>query len=147
LNDRTGASIYRGNFAGWVKFQFTPGGGKSWPSINLFYHHGYGGGGPVTRGVIQTNRRAVYLPDAHAVITGHIHESWLVPVTRERITDQGVTFTDEQQHVSIPSYKDEWAAKNGWHVERGGPPKPIGAVWMRLWHERAGVRMEFTRAQ
>jgi hypothetical protein len=20
----------------------------------------------------------------------------------------------------------------GWHVERGGPPKPIGAMWMRI---------------
>ncbi len=56
----------------------------------MAYHHGYGGGGPVTKDVIQTNRRAVYLPDANIVISGHTHDRWIVPVTRNRISHIGI---------------------------------------------------------
>ena len=35
--------------------------------------------------------------------------------------------------MSIPTYKEEYIdGYGGWHVERGAAPKPIGAVWLRL---------------
>ena len=55
-----------GGYGGWVRFQFTMRKTVKY-SLNLKYHHGAGGGGPVTRGVIDTNRQAVYLPDADIV--------------------------------------------------------------------------------
>lgn len=148
LNQATNSSICRGDFAGWVVFQFLNG-KHGPPSKKLFYHHGYGGGGPVTRGTIQTNRRAVYLPDADIIVTGHIHERWVMEVTRERINQQGRTYMDEQMHVNLPTYKDEYSGhKNGWHHERGGPPKPIGAVWMLLSYtsRQKGIMVDFSRA-
>ena len=101
-------------------------------SLVMFYHHGFGGGGPVTRGVIQTNRMAVYLPDAQIVVSGHTHDSWIVPVARSRITASGRTFLDRQVHVRMPGYKDEYSGGQGWHHHRGGPPKPNGAYWLRI---------------
>jgi hypothetical protein len=36
-------------------------------------------------------------------------------------------------HLKVPSYKEEYVdGYGGWHIERGGPPKPTGAVWLRL---------------
>ena len=131
LNDRHGSKIRVGGYSGWIKFQI-----MAWSeclSINLWYHHGYGGDAPVTKGVIQTNRQAVYLPDAHIVATGHTHNEWQFPIPRVRLTDKGNIYHDEQLHLKVPSYKEEYVdGYQGWHIERGGPPKPIGAVWLRF---------------
>ena len=131
LNDRHKTNIRVGGFSGWVKFQILVYGQTC--TTNLWYHHGYGGDAPVTKGVIQTNRQAVYLPDAHIVATGHTHNEWQFPIPRIRLTSHGTIYHDEQLHLKVPSYKEEYVdGFNGWHVERGAPPKPIGAIWLRF---------------
>lgn len=131
LNDRHKSNIKVGGFSGWIKFQI--GVFSQSLAVNLWYHHGYGGDAPVTKGVIQTNRQAVYLPDAHIVATGHTHNEWQFPIPRIRLTNKGKIYHDEQLHLKVPSYKEEYVdGFGGWHIERGGPPKPTGAVWLRL---------------
>jgi hypothetical protein len=140
-------------YAGYVRFMFqrqSPSGTGNRTSRNLFYTHGSGGGGEVTRGVIDTNRKAVWLPDADFVVRGHVHEFWIVSVPRLRLTDSGKTFQDEQVHICLPTFKDEFHLEGGYHIEKGRPPKPLGAVWMRFYYDpqRLGnVGTEFTRAQ
>ena len=108
--------------------------GRNRGTKRLAWHHGYGGDAPVTKGTIQTNRMSVYLPDANIVVTGHTHNKWIFPITRLRISGHGVTYIDEQIHVKIPGYKEEYVdGFSGWHVERGAPPKPTGSAWLRLW--------------
>jgi hypothetical protein len=131
LNDKTKSNIKVGGFSGWVKFQILVFGQVM--TINLWYHHGYGGDAPVTKGVIQTNRQAVYLPDAHIVATGHTHNEWQFPIPRLRLTPHGKVYHDEQLHLKVPTYKEEYRdGYGGWHIERGGPPKPTGAIWLRI---------------
>ncbi len=147
LNERSGGSIHRGGYAGWVMWEFVDGSG-SVDRKKLWYIHGYGGGGPVTRGVIQTNRRAVYNPDADIIITGHIHEEWEVPITRSRLGDDGEQYDDEQLHIQVPTYKNEYRdGSAGWSVERGMPPKPVGATWLTFRKEKAGARIEVIRSR
>ena len=149
LNDRTGSSVVCGGYGGWVRFIFDWGSGPT-SGINMNYSQGYGGGGPVTKGTIQTNRRAVYLPDAHLVVSGHIHERWTLDLERVRITSAGKIFMDTQTHVVVPTYKEEYGdGYGGWHVERGAPPKPIGAAWLRFyWSAKTSrVRYDVTWAQ
>jgi len=118
-----------GGFSGWVRFQFTVCGSER-HSRRLWYHHGYGGGGPVTRGVIQTNRRAVYTI-ADYIATGHTHDAWIMPIQQQHLSDFNVVKHGEQLHICTPGYKEEFAdGFGGWHIERGGPPKPIGACWL-----------------
>jgi len=133
---KTGETVYNGGYSGFVRFHAKEernGVSRSvGRSLILHYSHGAGGGGPVTKGVIQTNRRAVYLPDPQIVISGHIHESWKLDLVRLRLGKNG-TYHDEQTHVCLPTYKEEYKEGfEGWHVERGAPPKPIGAYWLRL---------------
>ena len=131
LNDRHGSNINVGGYTGWVKFQILLHGQVH--TTNMWYHHGYGGDAPVTKGVIQTNRQAVYLPDAHIVATGHTHNEWQFPLPRIRLSNKGNVYHDEQLHLKLPSYKEEYGdGYGGWHVERGAPPKPVGAMWLRF---------------
>jgi len=115
--------------------------------FNLNYTHGYGGGGPVTKGVIQANRKAVYLPDAHFCVSGHIHEHWLMTQSRERLTRSGETKIDEQVHVCLPTYKEEYLMGEDFHRERGRPPKPLGAYWLRFFYDADDINYEFIRAK
>jgi hypothetical protein len=138
LNDRSGTSIQSGGYGGWVRFLFTIRGTRRLSRI-LHYFHGTGGGGPVTRGVIQTNRMAVFNPDADIILSGHTHDAWIVPIERQRVNNDGVPGFDRQFHVRTPGYKDAWADGHaGWEVEKMLGPKPVGAAWLRF---------EFTRDQ
>ena len=149
LNTRQGTDIYNGGYSGWVIFRLHNLASDEITTKKLWYIHGYGGGGPVTRGVIQTNRRAVYLPDADFVVTGHTHDEWIVPIQRNRIDDDGYQYLEEQVHVQIPTYKDEYVdGYGGWHVETGKPPKPIGAMWLQFSKVRSGqLEFHFSRAR
>jgi hypothetical protein len=145
LNQKMNSKIIHGNYGGWVNFVIGRHGSKK--RFRLKYFHGSGGGGAVTRGVIQTARQAVYLPDADIVISGHTHDSWQVPIARERISDKGKVYLDEQTHIKMATYKDEYAdGTAGWHIERGGPPKPMGGWWLRFYaRAKDDFRYEFHR--
>lgn len=147
LNERTGSTIQRGGYGGWVRFMFTIG-STFRTSRLLHYFHGSGGGGPVTRGVIQTARLAVINPDPHIVLTGHTHDQWIVPIPRQRLNDAGIPYEDEQVHVRTPGYKRSWNdAYEGWEVETMKGPKPVGAAWLKFSVTGAKeLRTEVTRA-
>ena len=120
----------------------------------LRYSHGYGGGGPVTRDVIQSARQAVYLGGADIVVSGHTHDAWELPIMREQLDHLGKPQLDEMVFLKIPGYKDEFSSGNGWAVEKGMPPKPKGAFWVRFYidyrrnekHDER-IRFEVTRAK
>lgn len=142
LNTEHGARVVVGGYGGWVRLMFTMNKTKR-QQIRLKYHHGAGGGGPVTRGVIQTNRQAVYLPDADIVVNGHTHDGWYMPIARERITNLGKVTRDIIHFVRTPGYKDEYGdGSKGFHIEKWGPPKPLGAIWLRLWFSGAESKIE-----
>jgi hypothetical protein len=138
LKQNGSKTVALGGYSGYVVFEVKANQTRTF-SYKLHYHHGYGGGGPVTRGVIQTNRQAVYLADADIVLSGHTHDAWIVPIQRVRLNNEttGVEHI-RQLHLRVPGYKEEYGdGFGGWHIERGGPPKPIGAAWLRIRYARA----------
>lgn len=134
-----GNAPFVGQYAGWVIFHFTVRTTVS-QTIRLKFHHG-GIGGEVTKGVLGANRRAVYLPDANIVATGHIHEGWYFPISRERIGQRGMPYIDTQHHIQLPTYKEEYLPGAGYHVQNARPPKPIGAVWLQFYLDDDRVRL------
>jgi hypothetical protein len=150
-----GSNVEASGYGGFVIFRFVDrkymSGGKGVKDSKVLYHfHGTGGGGPVTRGTIQTNRIAVWSPDAHIVLTGHTHDEWQMPIPRMRLTSYGVVFHDEQLHIRCPGYKDAWGdSDHGWEVEKMLGPKNIGSAWLRFtWdHKIQAVRYDSQRAK
>jgi len=126
MRSEGGSSVVKGRFAFWVIYKFWFGNGYTHATLRQFNHHGWGGGGPVTRGTIDTARMAIYVPDADIVHTGHVHHAYEMPIERWRISNQGKEFRDTQIHIRTPGYKDEITGGNGWGVERGMAPRPQG---------------------
>ena len=140
LNSDHGGHVQAGGYGGWVRVCCTISGTQR-ASVLIKYFHGSGGGGPVTRGVIQSNRQAVYLPDADVVVNGHTHDAWYVPIERERLTGLGEVVTDIQHHVRTPTYNDDYRdGSGGWFVESGKAPRPRGGVWLRLSCDQSAPR-------
>lgn len=134
--NREGGRVFNGGIGGWVRFMFKVNGTVSRVKL-LKYHHGTGGGNaPVTRGVIQTNRQAVVLPDADIVVNGHTHDTYHVPITRERCSkSSGKISRDISHYVRTPTYKDEYGdGSGGWANLKGMPPKPIGCAWLCFYY-------------
>lgn len=142
--NRSGGNVFMGYYGGWVRFQFKVHKTKSFIR-NLKYYHGKSTQAPVTKGVIQTARQAVYLPDADIVLNGHNHESYIVPIKRERLTHKGNVDHDVCYFARTPGYKDEYAdGAKGFAVEKGTGPKPIGCAWVRFYLKRGrGVGVDF----
>jgi len=119
--------------------------------VPLWLAHGHGGGGPVTKGVIQAQRRAVTFPDARVLVSGHIHNSYFVAHEQFRIRANGRVYSVEQEHYVVSSFKDEFGTgSGGWHVERGGGPV-LPSGWWSTWtlqsSHHAGVEWTFERAK
>lgn len=134
------APTLTGAYAGYVRIVFSQAHGVA-RSIIVAYDHGSGGGGPVTRGVIGTNRRATYTPDADWIMTGHVHERWHVETTQERLTRAGKVTLKPQHHLCLGGYKEERLQGSEFHVERGRGPKPIGGYWARVSVENTKERV------
>lgn len=142
-----GSAAETGGFSGYVKFFITEGVNNR-SSIKYWYHHGHGGGGPVTKGVIQTARRAAFVSDADIIHTGHVHEQWIVNNPKIRLTDANKIEHRRELHVCTPGFKEEYGdGHGGWHIERGAPPKPLGAAWLRIYREGRNVEFEVTEAR
>lgn len=102
--------------------------------ITIKYTHGYGGGGPVTKNTIQTNRQAVYVNDADIVFQGHVHQRWALEIMQERVNNVGRSYLKSQWHVQTSTYKEEYEPHSGYHIEKGREPKPLGSWWLNVSH-------------
>lgn len=147
MEAKAGCMVPSGGYTGWVRIMLSrPGGDRA--SIRLWYAHGWGGGGQVTKGIIQSGNRMPMMTDgADIVFSGHVHEAVYAEVPRVYLKDSGLPATKTQYIVQTPTYKDEYGSgEGGWHVETGKSPKPLGAWWMRVGITNAGPSVEFHRA-
>jgi len=133
LNAR-GGSIVAGGYTNWVRFRFIR--GRQIVSRVLWTMHGYAGGGPVTKDLIQLNRQLAYVRGADIMLSGHTHDAWNVRCATVQMTSTGRVEHGTIDALKCPSYKEEYVdGAEGWHAEGGKPPKPIGAWWLRFYWE------------
>lgn len=135
LADRTGHVIQQMPYEGFVIFRVRRVGPRASCSLKMHYHHGAGGGGPVTKGMIGATRAAEAVEGMDLFWQGHIHESWINERSTAGCNDFGIPYLRQTWHIRTPGYKDEYVG-DGFHVERGRPAKPIGAYWLRLTYQR-----------
>lgn len=139
--------VYRGGYRGFVRFLFEHEGKRSRQSRTMFYSHGAGGGGPVTRGVIKSNRRAAMVRNVDIVLAGHIHESWVLENPQLSLNEQHAVKHRTQFHIQCPTYKDEiGSGAHGWANEKEFPPKPLGGWWLKFSATSKHIRVSVERA-
>jgi len=136
---RNGSPVCKGGYGGWIKFMLIFGTRKS---INMKYHHGKTGNAPVTKGLIEANRQATYLPDADVVLNGHNHEKYIVEQPRERLSNKGKVYEDSLWFIRTAGYKGGYIEGEKFSVEKGSP-KPTGSVWMILSLYSDKIHMNF----
>ena len=139
-------------YSGFVDLRTKQPGNVGINTYTLYFHHGSGGGGIMTKGTLGVVRTAAWVPDAHFVVGGHIHEQWMMTHSRLRRTKNGNEYLDEQIHIKCPTYKQEFDMAGGYHTESGRPPKPLGGWWLRLYYDRSRTKhgrtnYEFIRAK
>ncbi len=134
LRNEYKSPVFPGGYTGWVRFVVKRPDGRHIQTVTLRYAHGAGGGDArVTRGVIQTNRQAVFLPDADIVWNGHNHETYVMPIARERLSVRGVPYQSLTWFIRTSGYKQEYLGKNmGYAVEKGRGPGPMGCVLLTI---------------
>ena len=138
LNDRLTKGLQREGrlavamgYAGYIRVRFSYKNGQSRAMKVTYFHHGTGGNAPVTRGMIQTNRQAVFLGDADLVHNGHNHQEYSTAIPRERLANNGKVFNDVVWFIRTPGYKTGGLAAGeafGYGLERHPAPTPVGCV-------------------
>ena len=143
LNMTCGSSVQTGGYGGFITIRmFRSNDNKASMPFNLHYYHGFGGGGVVTKGVIQNNRISTFIRGVDCIWQGHVHEYYHhVDMVSEFKYNPGKKEYQIQQnqlhHLRTPCYKEEYQdGSKGWHVMKGAPPKPIGGCFLKIKYER-----------
>lgn len=109
-------------------------------SKTLFFHHGAGGGGEITRGLIDNSRtRGMYIADAY--ISGHIHRRNLDENIVYQLNSVGSVEARQQLFLRSSTYKVE---DDGYHVEKGRGPRPLGGWWLEIRYHRKSTGIDCT---
>lgn len=95
----------------------------------LFYQHGYGGGGEITRGLIDHSRTRSQW-DADVFVSGHIHRRNIDENIIVRCSARGNVTQDQQLFIRCGSYKDE--THDAWHISKGRGARPVGGWYINF---------------
>ena len=140
LNRNENANVQLGGYGGWCVFRFQRQNGQGRVNFRIKYYHGSGGGGSSTRGVPQFMSMKSMIEGADLIWMGHIHESYEVVYSVERISPQNKIYLKDVTMVRTSTYKEEYNnGKSGWHVQTGKPPKTLGGRILTLKPERFKV--------
>ncbi|QDP46907.1 MAG: hypothetical protein Unbinned1529contig1001_22 [Prokaryotic dsDNA virus sp.] len=127
FNATHGTELMTGGYGGWILLKMRD------YTYKIKYFHGSGGGGPVTKGVIQNQRRMAMHEGMDCIWMGHVHEMYTMYHTIESLNRKWRPVLKNVLHIRTPSYKEEYdGGYMDFHVERGRPPKPMGCYMLQV---------------
>ena len=131
LNKETGSNISRMGYAGWLRVNLERvNTDRMLSSVNIQFHHGFGGNAKRSKGVLRVDLDHAEYPDADIIVRGHDHQKWAMPKTSWRLTSKGKQRKTRKLHLALGSYKDGLGQNlYGWEVEKGFTPTTLGS-WM-----------------
>jgi len=131
LKERLGTPAL-GAYEGFVVFGFQKTAAtKPDYSTTLRWHHGYGGGGDVTRGLID-NSRTARAAIADIYYSGHIHRRNSDENIVQTLTGRHELEDRRQWWLRGSCYKDEHHGGSGWHTTTGKGARPKGGWWLNF---------------
>ena len=141
LNYATGSAVQVGGYGGTIDIRVLH---DAIRGVNfvVHYYHGAGGGGPVTKGVIQDQRLLASTEGYDLTWMGHVHELYYHQNMIHRYDRSTKTLLQKPIHqLRTATYKEEWdGGYMGFHTERGRGPKPLGGYWMKLETSRNSIK-------
>jgi hypothetical protein len=126
-----GSPVVVGGYGGFIRLsvfissQPTP---KS--TMWIYYNHGSGGEAPVTKGMIQTNRQAVWVRNCDLIWNGHNHQNYVTFQSTVEPNNKDVIEQGLMAFIRTPGYKNE--RKNiahGYAAQGNMSPTPRGCVF------------------
>ena len=124
-----GSPCVQSGYAGWLLFTLAMSGGAR-VTNSLYWHHGFGGGGPITKGAIDYSRYLLDV-DADIIAAGHVHQRMCIEASRQRLSPRGIPRVSPVFLIRSASYKQE-CLTDGWAVEKGMSSRPLGGYWMMI---------------
>ena len=135
MNYQNGTNIQVGGYGGIFSVLMDPPVGKNHGrQYVIHYFHGSGGGGVVTKGVIQDQRIMASVEGYNCTWQGHVHELYHHINMVHRYDPHARKIVQRYiDQVRTSTYKEEWdGGVGGFHVEKGRGPKPLGGYWLQL---------------
>jgi hypothetical protein len=133
LNYSTGSAVQVGGYGGTIDIRVLH---DTIRGVNfvVHYYHGFGGGGVVSKGVIQDQRLLAGTEGYDLTWMGHVHELYYHQNMVHRYDRSTKTLIQKPIHqLRTATYKEEWdGGYMGFHTERGRGPKPLGGYWLKL---------------
>jgi hypothetical protein len=149
LNQRLNGNhkILYGGYTGYLGYGI--GDKNHYKALKILYHHGSGGSSPVTKGMIDVNRKEVNW-DYDIFLFAHKHNRFAVsngriqPVFRK---DGGYIYWTDNRAIQTGSFyrnysasKDEGTKIPPYEEVKEHQPKPIGGVFFNVKLERAYIK-------
>jgi hypothetical protein len=133
LNYQAGTNIMVGGYGGTIDIKVIHDTRRG-KNFVIHYFHGTGGGGVVTKGVIQDQRLMANSEGYDCTWQGHVHELYYHQNQAHRYDRQIKQIVQKPVHqIRTATYKEEWdCGYLGFHTERGRGPKPLGGYWLQL---------------
>lgn len=127
-------NILKGGYRGWIIIRKEVSGRSM--SHKMYYNHGYGGGGEMSKGILQHSRMNMHVEGADAIIMGHVHEAYVQANKRVYFNNNPGCFNEKERivwNLRSACYKEEFVGSDsGFHIEKGRPPKPLGGIYANL---------------
>jgi hypothetical protein len=128
-------------YDGFIKLSVTVSGQRR-GGFTGAYVHGSGGGGKVTKGAIQSQRRHADF-DCDFFLSGHTHDEYVMHRYRYTLNSAGKIYNKRSRYISIPGYKRSTEKHDGFEAEKEHGPKGVGAYWLRVYVGKNGTTPKY----
>lgn len=126
-----GSNVVEGTYQGYIVDSFKhPYSTGNVNVVTTAFHHGSGGAPQKTEGTLEIEGDKAKFPNADIVMKGHNHFKWHNPgQTRYWLNKNYKIEKRVQHHVRLGTYKES-KFTDGWEVEKGFKPTPIGGYFV-----------------
>jgi len=135
-----GHKILYGGYTGYLGYRFKIKSGGSMKVFKILYHHGSGGGSPVTKGMIDVNRKETNW-NYDLFVFGHKHHCFAVrdvtisPVFRK--DNQGYILSTDNRAIQTGAFYRNYPENSNTDLAsyeeiKQHSPKPIGGVFVTV---------------